>query len=288
MNITDVFSRNIIDTAVPMSLAIDSLETEMLKVDQVPCDVVHSFGPGIYIRQVTLKADTFAIGHYQKKTHFNLMLTGRVSMVSEDGSTKELVAPMMFAAPPGKKMGYVHEECVWLNIYSTDETDIGKLESMFLDKSDAWQSHQKLLADGRSEDKDDFALALSEIGISAEVVRAQSENEADQCKFPLGSYKVKTGASKIDGVGLIATGSFIPGEFIAPARIGEKRTPAGRYTNHAKTPNAEMRLMADGDISLVAIRAINGQMGGNDGEEITVDYRKAYETNMESLKVVTA
>ena len=78
--------------------------------------------------------------------------------------------------------------------------------------------------------------------------------------------------SKIEGKGLFATGNFEPNEVIAPARLGGKRTPAGRYTNHAKNANAMMVLRDNGDIDLVASASINGCKGGNLGEEITVNY----------------
>ena len=254
----------------------------MLTHPQESCDVVHSFGPGIYVRQVTLKAGIFAVGHRQKQEHLNLMLTGRVTVIEDDGSHKDLVAPLMFTGKPGKKVGYIHEDCVWLNIYATDERDIGKLEEMLLDKSQAWGDSQRLLACENYADRADFDALLQDIGFTAELVRKQSEEASDQIPFPPGSYKVKVGPSSIEGSGLIATGSFGVGEFIAPARIDSFRTPAGRYTNHSKTPNAEMRLMFNGDISLVSLRCISGCMGGNDGEEITVDYRQALAVNSES------
>ena len=273
------------DTAVQEARPVDvaSLEREMLSLNQESCDVVHSFGPGIYVRQVTLKAGIFAVGHRQKQEHLNLMLTGKVTVIEDDGTHKDLVAPLMFTGQPGKKVGYVHEDCVWLNIYATDERDIGKLEEMFLDKSEAWADSQKLLSCERAEDRADFLAVLQEVGISEELVREQSENPDDQIQFPPGSYKVKVGRSNIEGSGLIATGSFGAGEFIAPARINGLRTPAGRYTNHSKTPNAEMRLMFGGNIALVSLRCISGCMGGNDGEEITVDYRQALAVNVESV-----
>jgi SET domain-containing protein len=81
--------------------------------------------------------------------------------------------------------------------------------------------------------------------------------------------------SKIDGKGVFATGNIEEGEVIAPARINGKRTPIGRYTNHSKNINAIMLLRDNGNIDLVAKKAINGCQGGNLGEEITIDYRQA-------------
>ena len=258
---------------------VQALESVFLQQEQVDCPVVHRFGPGIYIREVHIPAGTLSIGHAQKTTHLNVMLKGRVLMVNADGSKTELVAPQTFVAEPGRKIGYILEDMVWQNIYATDETDVEKLEAMFLEKSMTWQEHQKnsqlLLSFDHSEDVADYYAAIEEYGFDHAVVREQTENTADQIDLPLGNYKMMVSASTIDGKGVFATGDIAEGEVIAPARINGMRTPAGRYTNHAKSPNAVMILLDNGNINLVAKRAITGCKGGNLGEEITIDYRQA-------------
>jgi hypothetical protein len=52
---------------------------------------------------------------------------------SEDGEKVEVVAPMTFVGKPGRKVAYILEDVIFQNIYSTDETDIEKLESMFVE-----------------------------------------------------------------------------------------------------------------------------------------------------------
>ena len=126
-----------------------------------------------------------------------------------------------------------------------------------------------------SEDVADYYAAIAEYGFDHATVREQTENLEDQIPLPHGGYKMMVAASKIDGKGVFATGDIAEGEVIAPARIANKRTPAGRFTNHAKNPNAMMILLDNGDINLVAKRAISGCKGGNLGEEITIDYRQA-------------
>jgi len=258
---------------------IQVLEAEFLKQPQADCPVVHRFGPGIYIREVTIPADTFSIGHRQTTTHLNIMLAGRVTMVNEDGSHTELVAPQTFVASPGRKIGYIHETMVWQNVYATDETDVEKLEAMFLDKSTTWQESQKnqqlLLSFDHSEDVADYYAAIAEYGFDQETVQAQVQNLDDQIDMPYGNYKMMVAPSNIDGKGVFATGNIETGEVIAPARIAGKRTPAGRYTNHSKNPNAKMILLDNGDVNLVAAMPIVGCKGGNLGEEITIDYRQA-------------
>lgn len=63
------------------------------------------------------------------------MVSGRMMILQEDGTTKELVAPMTFVAKPGRKVAYILETVVFQNIYSTSETDIEKLENMCVDNS---------------------------------------------------------------------------------------------------------------------------------------------------------
>jgi hypothetical protein len=258
---------------------VQVLENAFLQQPQVDCPVVHRFGPNIYIREVTIPAGSLSIGHYQTTTHLNIMLTGRVTMVNEDGSHTELVAPQTFVSKPGRKIGYIHETIVWQNIYATDETDVEKLEAMFLDKSETWQENQKnqqlLLSFDHSEDIVDYYAAIAEYDFDQETVQKQVQNLDDQCDFPLGGYKVMVAPSKIDGKGLFATGNIENNEIIAPARINGLRTPAGRFTNHSKNPNAKMILLDNGDINLVAAMRIEGCKGGNLGSEITIDYRQA-------------
>jgi hypothetical protein len=256
-----------------------NLAGHMLKRKQADCPVTHRFGPNIYIREVTIPASTFTIGHYQTTEHLNIMLSGKVIMVNEDGSKTELTAPQVFVSKPGRKVGYVIETMTWQNVYSTPETDIEKLEAMFLDKGVLWEDHKKaqalLLSIDHSVDKHDFNDAINELGYDADTVRKMSENLADQTPFPHGSYKVMVSDSKIEGKGLFATGNIKAGELICPARVGNKRTPAGRFTNHAKNPNAIVVLRDNGDIDLIAKKAIDGCRGGNLGEEITIDYRQS-------------
>jgi hypothetical protein len=257
---------------------VQAVEAGMLEMDQVDCPVVHRFGPNIYIREVTLPADSFSIGHYQKTTHMNVMLTGRVTMVNEDGSTKELVAPQTFVSGPGRKIGYIHETVIWQNIYSTDETDVEKLEEMFLEKSMTFKEHQKaqqlLLVFDDKEDQEDYKLVLEEFGFDEETVRAQSENLEDQIEMPYGNYGFQVANSNIEGKGVFATKDFDVWETVGPARVNGMRTPLGRYTNHSKTPNAKMLLKSNGDIDLVIASPVAGCKGGQLGEEITVDYRQ--------------
>lgn len=270
--------------------SVEKLEKKFLQMPQVECPVVHSFGLGTYIREVRIPADTYSIGHYQNFEHINIFLKGKVSMLQEDGSFKTLTAPMYFIGKPGRKVGYIHEDMIWLNVYSTEEKDIEKLESTFLTKSDVFKDQEKAIEKFKmlqsSLDNEDFEKTIKELGFSKEVVQSQSEDESDMTDLPSGSYKIKVSKSYINGQGLFATSGIDEGELICPARISGKRTIGGRFCNHSINSNAKMIALENGDINLVAVKKISGCFGGFDGEEITINYKDAVNTNLKISEVL--
>lgn len=261
---------------------LEELESHMLSLPQAECPVVHHFGPGIYIREVTLPAGTFAIGHAQRHDHMNIMLTGKVAIVDDSGKTKILEAPLIFVGKPGRKIGLILETCVWQNVYPNpdNERDVDALEAKWLDKSAVWQANeaarQLQLIDLRQEDRDDFLLVAQQAGFDLQTIQHQSENEADQIPMPDGfGAKITVRTSSIHGKGIFLSSPAEPGELLAPARVAGLRTPVGRYTNHSKNPNAAFVIDDQGTIFLVATQRISGCCGGSQGEEVTVDYRQA-------------
>lgn len=256
------------------------LEETLLQKEQVDCPVVHRFGPGIYIREVSIPAGTIAIGHHQNFKHVNIMLAGKVRMLHADGQTEILQAPFFSIGEPGRKVGYIMEDMTWQNIYATDETDVEKLEAYYLTKSPVFEKVKGIEILERIVDRDDFKAACDELRVSPWLVRKQSEAQHDLWVGAI-SASVQVGNSPIEGKGLFATAPFNIGDVIAPARIAGLRTIAGRYTNHAKLPNATAVRYANGDISFQAIQYISGNKGGQLGDEITVDYRQVVSVNEE-------
>lgn len=254
---------------------LEDLERVMLGMEQADCPVIHHFGDGIYIREVRMKAGTFAIGHHQNFEHMNVFIAGKVQMLLEDGSTKILEAPMTFIGKPGRKVGLILEDVIWQNVYATTERDVEKLEVHYLTKSDTWLEDQalRLLNSHHEALRLDYQQVLIQFGIPHDVAVAVSENTKDRVDLPLSVVRVAP--SPINGKGLFASVPFQPGDFIMQARVGGMRTQAGRYTNHSFAPNAKMVLREDGDVDLVATAPIAGCKGGQLGDEILIDYREA-------------
>ena len=116
---------------------VDALLAQVQVMPQVECPEENFFGPNVYIKQVTMPAGAVIIGKPHKIDHLCSMVSGRMILVDSNGDKKELVAPMTFMAPKGRKVAYIVETVIFQNIFSTDETDLDKLENMIIDDSDS-------------------------------------------------------------------------------------------------------------------------------------------------------
>ena len=120
---------------------IEQAEAFMLDLPQCQCELVERFAPGVYLRELTMPAGAFIIGHEHKTEHFNVVLTGR-ALVSIAGEVSEIVAPATFVSKPGiRKVLYIIEDMTWQTVHPTDETDPEKLEAALIVKSAAWQDY---------------------------------------------------------------------------------------------------------------------------------------------------
>ena len=243
---------------------IEQAERAMLAMPQADCPLAHHFGPGVYIRELSMKAGTWAIGHRQRFEHLNILLQGSLRMDNADGSTTDLQAPMIFTGQPGRKIGYVLEDMVWLNVYAADERDVDALEARFVEKSQAWLE----LAGARLEQQ----------------IKAR---EADRLDFaaqpmdPVQGRDVDAGATAFVRPSAIhGMGAFVPATVEAFHTVGCAvsqgiRSALGRYLNHSTTPNAILVRRPDGDVDIVALVRIRGPQGGQLGDEVTIDYEQA-------------
>jgi len=117
---------------------LEQIESSMLDMPQIDCKLDHIFGDNVYIRQVTMPADAIVMGHEHTGDSINVMLKGKMLFLDEDGQVQELNAPWAGVKPPMRKMAVILEDVVWQNIYYTKETDLEKLESTYIKKSQSF------------------------------------------------------------------------------------------------------------------------------------------------------
>jgi hypothetical protein len=117
------------------SQKIEAILPQLKELPQVNCSEKHYFGPSLYIKEVTMPAGSVIVGKPHKVEHMCVMLQGKMVLVADDGSRKEVCAPMTFVGTPGRKVAYILETTVFQNIYATEETDVKKLENMFVENT---------------------------------------------------------------------------------------------------------------------------------------------------------
>ena len=259
------------------------LAEALLKQKQPFNSIVHRFGGGLYIREAHYKKNFLIVGQEHVSEHMNVLLKGSINVIDGDGQVQTLVAPHMFVAKAGSKVGFTLEDVVWQNIYVTNSTDVEYLESVLFKFPDILKQHQeqKLLEEYplHEEDRQDFLSMVKESGWTLEDIELASKHRKDCIPFPDGSYSICAGDSPIQGKGMFSTAEIKQNSIIAPMRLGGCRTPAGYLINHSKNPNAIALINNLGDMFLVAIRNISGMVGGDLGEEITLDYRQVMQLN---------
>lgn len=101
---------------------LSTLEKAMLLEDQVPIDVKHRFSGGIYAREITIPKGTLLTGRIHKFDHFDIMLSGDISVSTDTGEVKRLTGLNIMEGKAGKKRaGYAHEDTHWITFHSVEE-----------------------------------------------------------------------------------------------------------------------------------------------------------------------
>lgn len=243
-----------------------ALEDYLLTLPQLELKAISRVHGGMYCRELTMPADSILTGQIYKFDHFEVMIKGDISVPMENGEVKRLKGYNCMKAFSGKKRAvYVHEETTWLTFHPFSGDDGEEVQRFITCETfEELEEFQKLL------NQADYNSFLSCLGISEEDLRKQIEVD-DIVDFPEGYEHLYLSASMIEGVGFFSRKPIKSGDVICPSRIGDNRTPAGRYVNHALIANAEMKLI-NNQWCLVANRDIDA------GEEITTNYRKTLDT----------
>tara|TARA_Y100000310_G_C20194050_1_gene583808 strand:- start:96 stop:605 length:510 start_codon:yes stop_codon:yes gene_type:complete len=117
-------NRDIIkNTAQALKEKIES--GELIEQD---CPVVHRFSPGLYLREILMPKGTRIIGKIHATEHFNVVLTGRCTVITVEG-IMEIEAPYTFISKAGiQKVVIVHDDCQWQTLHVTNKTEIDEIE----------------------------------------------------------------------------------------------------------------------------------------------------------------
>ena len=109
-----------------------ALEALMRQEKQVELEVRHYFAYGTYVRELHIPKGVMLTGKVHKYSQFNILTKGEMSVLVGH-EVKRIKAPFHVVSEAGtKRIAIAHEDCVWLTIHGTHETDLDKIESYFI------------------------------------------------------------------------------------------------------------------------------------------------------------
>jgi len=94
------------------------------------CPLKHTFSDGIYVREIFIPAGMFIVGKIHKHDHPNFLLSGEVTVVTEDG-IEDLKGPLSIISKAGTKRAlYAITDLVWITVHAnpTNTEDLKELE----------------------------------------------------------------------------------------------------------------------------------------------------------------
>ena len=94
----------------------------------------HSFADGCYIREIFNPKGELLVTKIHKVAHPFFLMKGDMTILMEDG-IKRIKAPHYGITPAGtKRLIYCHEDCVFVTVHATNETDLEKIEEEVIAK----------------------------------------------------------------------------------------------------------------------------------------------------------
>ena len=92
--------------------------------------IKHSFADGVYIRQMDMQKDSVVVGAIHKHLHVWFLLTGDITVATED-TTEDYIAPCYVVSTPGvKRVILANEDSIFVNIHKnpSNTQNIDELE----------------------------------------------------------------------------------------------------------------------------------------------------------------
>lgn len=114
-------SQDVTLTQAALRGRIDKFETELLKYPQLTLELLQHFCSGVYMRELHLPAGTLCTGKIHRYPCLNIVLKGKLEVVTEDG-IKMITAPMVFKSPAGvKRAARVIRDTIWITVHANPD-----------------------------------------------------------------------------------------------------------------------------------------------------------------------
>jgi len=97
--------------------------------EQREFEVQHTLIDGVYTRTLFIPKDSVLVGKIHLKECVNIVAKGDISVLTETGMGRFKAGHVAVSGPGIQKVGYAHEDTVFINVFRTELTDIDKIEA---------------------------------------------------------------------------------------------------------------------------------------------------------------
>jgi hypothetical protein len=109
---------------------IERLKDYLLTIgEKAEMPIDHTLIDGVYTRTLFIPKGTILVGKIHLKECINIVAKGDISILTETGLGRVQAGYVARSGPGTQKVGYAHEDTVFVNVFRTDETDIEKIEA---------------------------------------------------------------------------------------------------------------------------------------------------------------
>lgn len=105
------------------------------RTDKREFPVEHTLIGGVYTRTLFIPKGSLLVGKLHLKECVNIVAKGDLSVLTETGAGRFKAGHVAVSGPGIQKVGYAHEDTVFINVFRTDETDISKIETEIASES---------------------------------------------------------------------------------------------------------------------------------------------------------
>ena len=121
------FERTLISAADGINIEGDG---KRVMTESKIAPIKHTFADSVYIRQMDMTKDTIVVGAIHKHLHVWFLLTGHVTVATED-ATEDYESPCYIVSTPGvKRVILANEDSIFVNVHKnpSNTQDVDQLE----------------------------------------------------------------------------------------------------------------------------------------------------------------
>jgi hypothetical protein len=111
---------------------LDEFIANMKNYPAAEVQLEETYWAGIYARKITIKKGTSLEGEIHLTEHMNIIVSGDISVATEFGAERITGHRVLLSKPGSKRIGYAHEDTVWITLHAVAPQDLGNLKEKLI------------------------------------------------------------------------------------------------------------------------------------------------------------